>query len=149
MKSVLVPLTVFVLTGCTPDSSIVEADVQQFVRTYITSNDINASLAMLDQSANVTSITSEGRVVRGRDAIKDAASKQITLMPQLKVTVGEVEVGRAGAGYAFAIAPFNVAASGAPGKPMATGAATLVLAKRDSGWKVVHEHYSYVRARGR
>jgi len=149
MKLVLVPMLVYSLAGCTPDSSVVEADVQQFVRTYISSNDIAASLGMLDQSDAVTSVTGEGKVLRGRDAIRNAASKQITLMPQLKITVGGIEVGRAGAGYAFAIAPFSIAASGAPGAPMATGAATLVLAKRDSGWKVVHEHYSYVRAAGR
>jgi ketosteroid isomerase-like protein len=149
MKPALIPLVVFLLAGCTPDSSVVEADVQQFVRAYITSSDITASLGMLDQSVTVTSITGEGVVVRGRDAIRDAANKQITLMPQLKVTVGGIEVGRAGAGYSFAIAPFSVATTGALGSPMATGAATLILAKRDSGWKVVHEHYSYARAPGR
>jgi ketosteroid isomerase-like protein len=142
MRFGLIALT-FALAACAPDSATVEAEVQQFVRSYITSTDITASLNMLDQTPSVTSITGEGRIVRGRDAIKDEANKQIALLPQLKVAVGAIEVSRVGTTHALAVAPFSVGASATPQIAMAAGAATLLLAKRESGWKVVHEHYSY------
>ena len=141
MRFGLIPLTAFALAACTPDPAPVEAEVQQFVRSYITSTDINASLNMLEQ--NATSITGEGRIVRGRDAIKDAPSKQIALLPQLKATVGTIEVTPVGTKHALAIAPFSIGASATPQKAMADGAATLLLVKRDSGWKVLHEHFSF------
>ena len=102
---------------------------------------------LLDSSAAVTSITGEGRIVRGRDAIKEEANKQIALLPQLKVSVGAIEVTRIGNTHALAIAPFSVAPSSAPQLATTQGAASLLFAKRDSGWKVVHEHFSHSGAR--
>lgn len=135
------------LTACGPDSGTVEAEVQQLVRSYVTSTDITASVNMLDPTMTVTSITGEGRIVRGRDAIKDEANKQIALLPQLKVTAGAIEVTRIGTTHALAIAPFSIAPSSAPQTATTQGAASLLLAKRDSGWKVVHEHFSYSASR--
>ena len=140
-------LAILALTACAPDSANVEAEVQQLVRSYITSTDIAASVNMLDAAPTVTSITGEGRIVRGRDAIRDEANKQIALLPQLKVTVGAIEVSRVGTTHALAIAPFAIGPSASPQTATTTGAATLLLAKRDSGWKVVHEHYSFTAAR--
>lgn len=147
MRFALVPLAALSLTACAPDSATVEAEVQQLVRSYLTSTDIAASLDMLDPGPSVTSITGQGRIVRGRDMIRDEASKQIVLLPQLKVTVGKVEVTRVGSTHALAIATFSVAPSSKPQAPTTQGAGSLLLAKRDSGWKVVHEHYSYSAAR--
>ena len=147
MRSSLIPVVVLALTACAPDSAKVEAEVQQLVRGYLTSTDIAASLDMLDPSPTVTSITGQGRIVRGRDMIKDEANKQIVLLPQLKVTVGAVEVTRLGATHALAIASFGIAPSAKPEARTTQGAGSLLLAKRDSGWKVVHEHYSYSAAR--
>jgi len=137
----------FALTACAPDSANVEAEVQQLVRSYITSTDIAASVNMLDSAPSVTSITGQGRIVRGRDAIKEEASKQIATLPQLKVTAGAIEVTRLGSSHVLAIAPFGIGPSSSPQTPTTQGAASLLLAKRDSGWKVVHEHYSYSEAR--
>jgi ketosteroid isomerase-like protein len=147
MRSELVLLAVLALTACAPDSASIDAEVQKLVSGYVTSTDINASLGMLDPTAKVTSITAEGRIVRGPDAIRDEASKQITLMPQLRTTVGAIETTRLGDSHVLAIAPFSVAATATPQTPMANGAATLLLTKRDSGWKVMHEHFSYAKPR--
>ena len=146
MRFGLICVATFALTACEPDSASVEAEVQQLVRSYVTSTDITASLHMLDQAPTVTSITGEGRIVRGRDAIKDEANKQIALLSQLKVSAGAIEVTRVGAAHALAIVPFSI---GPSSSQIATtqGAASLLLAKRDSGWKVVHEHFSYSAAR--
>jgi capsule polysaccharide export protein KpsC/LpsZ len=65
----LTGVATFALTACGPDSATVEAEVQQLVRSYITSTDIAASVNTLDQAPTVTSITGQGRIVRGRDAI--------------------------------------------------------------------------------
>jgi len=147
MRFALIPLAALLLAACSPDPAAVEAEVQQVVRSYIASTDISASVNMLDAAPNVTSITGEGRIVRGRDAIKDEANKQIALLPQLKVTVGAVEVTRVGAGHALAIAPFAVGPNSSPQIATTVGAATVLLAKRDSGWKVIHEHFSFSAAR--
>ena len=90
MRLGLIGLASFALTACAPDSANVEAEVQQLVRSYVTSTDIAASVNMLDSAPSVTSITGQGRIVRGRDAIKEEASKQIATLPQLKVTAGEI-----------------------------------------------------------
>jgi ketosteroid isomerase-like protein len=147
MRSRLMCVAIFALAACTPESGSVEAEVQQLARSYVTSTDITASVNMLDAAPTVTSITGEGRIVRGRDAIKDEANKQIALLPQLKVTAGAVEVTRIGSTHALAIAPFSIAPSSAPQVASTQGTASLLLAKRDSGWKVVHEHFSYSAAR--
>ena len=147
MRSGLALLVALALTACAPDSSTVEAEVLKLVQSYITSTDINASLSMLDQTAKVTSITAQGRIVRGADAIRDEANKQIALMPQLKTTVGAIETTRLGNTHVLAIAPFSISATATPQVEMANGAATLLLAKRDSGWKVMHEHFSYAKRR--
>jgi uncharacterized protein (TIGR02246 family) len=147
MRFALIPLATLALAACTPDSAKVEAEIQELVRSYISSTDIAASVNMLDAAPSVTSITADGRIVRGRDAIKEEASKQIATVPQLKVAAGAIEVTRLGTTHALAIAPFGIAPSSTPQKPTTQGAATLLLAKRDAGWKVVHEHFSYAAAR--
>jgi uncharacterized protein (TIGR02246 family) len=143
MRFGLICAATLALTACAPDSGNVEAEVQQLVRSYITSTDIAASVNMLDSAPSVTSITGEGRIVRGRDAIKDEANKQIATLAQLKVTAGAVEVSRIGTTHALAIAPFSIAPSSTPQLATTQGAATLLLAKRDSEWKVIHEHFSF------
>ena len=147
MRSGLALLAALVLTACAPDSATVDAEVQKLVSSYITNTDINASLGMLDPTAKVTSITGDGRIVRGTDAIRDEANKQIALMPQLRITVGAIETTRLGNTHVLAIAPFSIAATGTPPAPLSNGVATLLLAKRDSGWKVIHEHYSHAKPR--
>ena len=143
MRFGLICLAVLSLTACAPDSANVEAEVEPLVRSYITSTDIAASVNLLDAAPGVTSITAEGRVVRGRDAIREEANKQIANLPQLKTAAGKIEVTRIGTTHALAIAPFSIAPSSAPQKATTQGTATLLLAKRDSGWKVVHEQFSY------
>ena len=131
------------LTACAPDAGKSAAEVAQIARSYVTSTDLNASLGILDAAPTTTSITGQGRIARGPGAIKDEANKQITRLPQLTVTAGNVEVRSLGDAYALAIVPFGVGPSATPDKPTTQGAATLVLAKRDSGWKVIHEHFSH------
>ena len=143
MRFSLTGLAVLSLAACAPDSANVDADVEKLVRSYVTSTDIAASVNMMDAAPSVTSITAQGRIVRGRDAIKEEANKQIANLPQLRTAAGKVEVTPIGTTHALAIAPFSIAPSSAPQKPTAQGTATLLLAKRDSGWKVVHEHFSY------
>jgi uncharacterized protein (TIGR02246 family) len=146
MKFALTCLAALALTACAPDSAKVEAEIEQLVRSYVTSTDIAASVNMLDAAPTVTSVTGQGRIVRGRDAIKEEASKQIATLPQLKVAVGTIEVTRLGTTHALAIAPFGIGPTATPQAATTQGAATLLLAKRDSGWKVVHEHFSYAAA---
>jgi SnoaL-like domain len=147
MRLSLLSVAVLALAACTPDSAKVDAEIEQFARSYLTSNDINTSLSMLDSAPTTTSITSQGRIARGPVAIKDEPNKQITRLPQLKVTVGKIEVTRLGTAHALVVAPFGVGPSATPDKPTSEGGATLLLAKRDSGWKVIHEHFSYAAAR--
>jgi uncharacterized protein (TIGR02246 family) len=146
MKFGLTCLAVVSLAACAPDSTKLEAEVEQLVRSYVTSTDIAASVDMLDSAPGVTSITAQGRIVRGRDAIKEEANKQIANLPQLKTSVGKIEVTRIGTTHALAIAPFGIAPTSQPQAATAQGAATLLLSKRDSAWKVVHEHFSYAAA---
>jgi ketosteroid isomerase-like protein len=143
MKLGLTCLAMLSLASCAPEPAKIEAEVEQLVRGYLTSTDIAASVNMLDSAPSVTSITAQGRIVRGRDAIKEEASKQIATLPQFKVSAGKIEVTPIGTTHALAIAPFGIAAGSAPQTTTTEGAATLLLAKRDSGWKVVHEHFSY------
>ena len=147
MRFGLTCLAILALAACAPDSGNVEAEVQKLVRSYITSTDIAASIELMDPAPSVTSITGQGRIVRGRDAIREEASKQIANLPQLKTSVGTIEVTRIGSTHALAIAPFGIGPSSTPQAPTAQGAATLLLAKRDSGWKVVHEHFSYAASK--
>ena len=147
MRFGLIGVATFALTACGQPDGNVEAEVQKLVRSYVTSTDITESVNMLDSAPTVTSITGEGRIVRGRDAIKDEANKQIATLAQLKVTAGAVEVSRIGSTHVLAIAPFSIAASSTPQLATTQGAATLLLAKKDSGWKVIHEHFSYSAAR--
>lgn len=143
MRLRLTCLAALAVAACAPDSATVDAEVHELVRSYITSTDIAASVNLLDASPAVTSITSEGRVVRGRDAIREEANKQIATLPQLRVAAGKIEVTRIGMTHALAIAPFSISATSAPQVATAQGAASLLLVKRDSGWKIVHEHFSY------
>ncbi|HWM42420.1 MAG TPA: hypothetical protein VNP36_08295 [Burkholderiales bacterium] len=79
----------------------------------VTRTDIAASVNMLDAAPTVTSATGQGRIVRGRDAIKEEASKQIATLPQLKVAVGAIEVTRLGTTHA-GLGKSDVLADGGP-----------------------------------
>lgn len=143
MRVILMPLAALAVTACAPDPAAVDAEIQQFVRTYVTSTDVTASLNMLDPGGTVTSITGEGVIMRGRDAIKDHANRHIASIRDQRITVGAIEVTRIGATHALVTAPFSATVSALPQLTLAEGAVTLLVTRRDSGWKVVHEHYSY------
>ena len=64
-------------------------------------------------------------------------------LKQITITPGAIDVTRVGAAHALVIVPFTVTPAAVPQVTMADGAATLLVTLRDSGWKVVHEHYSY------
>jgi uncharacterized protein (TIGR02246 family) len=141
MRSILIPLAALALTACAPDSETVDAQVRDLVRAYVASTDITASLEMMDEAAS--SITGEGTILRGRDRIRDYANRHVAAIRDQRVTLGGIEVRRLGDGHALATAPFSATVSALPQVALAEGAVTLVLTKRDSGWKVVHEQYSY------
>jgi ketosteroid isomerase-like protein len=143
----LLPLAASALTACAPRPGLDEAQVQQFVRGYVTSTDVAASVSMLDEGASVTSIGGEGRMLRGRDAIKAHAERNIALIRQRKISVGAIQVTPLGATHALVVAPFDATINELPQLVLAEGALTLVLVRRDSGWKVVHEHYSHSSSR--
>ena len=48
-----------------------------------------------------------------------------------------------GNAHALATAPFSATVSALPQMVLAEGAVTVLVAKRDSSWKIVHSHYSY------
>jgi uncharacterized protein (TIGR02246 family) len=135
------PLAALALTACAPDSETVDAQVRDLVRAYVTSTDIASSLGMMDEAAS--SITGDGTILRGRDRIKDYASRHAAAVRDQRITLGGIEVRRLGDAHALATAPFSATVSALPQMVLAEGAVTLVLTKRDSGWKVVHEQYSY------
>lgn len=144
MRSILLLLlAALALTACGPDPAAVDAEIQQFARSYVTSTDVTTSLSMLDQAGTVTAITGEGIIMRGRDAIRDHANKHLASIRDQRITMGAIEVRRIGATHALVIAPFSATVSALPQLILAEGAVTLVVIKRDSGWKVAHEHYSY------
>jgi ketosteroid isomerase-like protein len=143
MRVILMPLAALAVTACAPDPAAVDAEIQQFARTYVTSTDVTASLNMLDQGGTVTSITGEGVIMRGREAIRDHANRHIASIRDQRITVGAIEVTRIGATHALVTAPFSATVSALPQLTLAEGAVTLLVTRRDSGWKVVHEHYSY------
>ena len=143
MRVILMLLAALAVTACAPDPAAVDAEIQKFVRAYVTSTDVTASLNMLDQAGTVTSITGEGVIMRGRDAIRDHANRHIASIRDQRITVGAIEVTRIGAAHALVIAPFSATVSALPQLTLAEGAVTLLVTRRDSGWKVVHEHYSY------
>lgn len=141
MRSILMPLAALALTACAPDSATVEAQIRDRVRAYVTSTDIASSLGMMDEAA--WSITGEGTILRGRDRIKDYASRHAAAIRDQRITLGGIEVRRLGEAHALATAPFSATVSTLPQMVLAEGAVTLVLTRRDSAWKVVHEQYSY------
>jgi ketosteroid isomerase-like protein len=143
MRLILISLACFALTACSPDPAKVEADIRKFAATYVATTDVAASVAMLDDAGAVTSISGDGKIIRGRDAIKEQANQNVAFLRQITITVDAIEVTRIGAADALVIAPFSVSPTAVPQITMAEGAATLLLIRRDSGWKVVHEHYSY------
>jgi uncharacterized protein (TIGR02246 family) len=145
MKSILMSLAALALTACAPDSETVDAQIRDLVRAYVTSTDVASSLGMMEEAAS--SITGEGTILRGRDRIKDYASRHAAAIRDQRITLGGIEVRRLGDTYALATAPFSATVSALPQMVLAEGAVTLVLTKRDSGWKVVHEQYSYPTVR--
>jgi uncharacterized protein (TIGR02246 family) len=145
MKSILMSLAALALTACAPDSETVDAQIRDLVRAYVTSTDVASSLGMMEEAAS--SITGEGTILRGRDRIKDYASRHAAAIRDQRITLGGIEVRRLGDTHALATASFSATVSALPQMVLAEGAVTLVLTKRDSGWKVVHEQYSYPTVR--
>jgi ketosteroid isomerase-like protein len=145
MRSIPIALAVLVLSACGPDSANVDAEIRELVRGYVTSTDIGASLGMMDESAS--SITGDGTILSSRDRIKEHANRHSAAIRDQRITLGGIEVRRLGTTHALATAPFSATISALPHMALAEGAVTVVLAKRDSGWKVVHSHYSYPAVR--
>ena len=141
MRSMLMPFAALVLMACAPDPAIVDTQVRELVRAYVTSTDITSSVAMLDEAAS--SITGDGTIVRGRDRIRDYAHRHAAAIRDQRVTLGGIEVRRLGDAHALATAPFSATVASLPQMVLAEGAVTLLVTKADSGWKIVHAHYSY------
>ena len=137
------PLLALALAACAPDAAKVDADIRKFAGEYIATTDVPKSTAMLDEVGPVTGVSGEGKVTRGRDAIRAEGERNAAFLRQITITPGAIDVTRVGAAHALVIVPFTVTPAAVPQVTMADGAATLVVALRDSGWKVVHEHYSY------
>jgi len=143
MRLALIPLASLALAACAPDATKVDAEIRKFAHAYLATTDVPASIAMLDEAGVVTSVSGEGKLFRGRDAIKDYANKNASFLRQITITPGAIDVHRIGAAHALVIAPFSVSPIAAPQVTAAEGTATFLVTRRDSGWKVVHEHYSY------
>ena len=137
------PLLVLALAACAPDAAKVDADIRKFAAEYIATTDVPKSTAMLDAAGPVTGVSGEGKITRGRDAIRAEGERNAAFLRQIAITPGAIDVTRVGAAHALVIVPFTVTPAAAPQVTMADGAATLLVTLRDSGWKVVHEHYSY------
>jgi hypothetical protein len=137
------PLLALALAACAPDAAKVDADIRKFAAEYIANTDVPKSTAMLDELAPVTGVSGEGKITRGRDAIRAEGERNAAFLRQITITPGAIDVARVGAAHALVIVPFTVTPVAAPQVTMADGAATLLVTLRDSGWKVVHEHYSY------
>lgn len=143
MRPLGILLAALALTACAPDPAKLDAEIRKFAAAYVATTDVPASIGMLDEAGKVTSIGGDGRILRGREAIRSHADENIAQLRSLAITVGAAEVSRLGAAHALVIVPFSVSPVAVPQAVMAEGAATLLLVRRDSGWKVVHEHYSY------
>ena len=137
------PLLALALAACAPDAAKVDADIRKFAAEYIATTDVPKSTAMLDQAGPVTGVSGEGKITRGRDAIRAEGERNAAFLRQIAITPGAIDVTRVGAAHALVIVPFTVTPAAVPQVTMADGAATLLVTLRDSGWKVVHEHYSY------
>jgi hypothetical protein len=137
------PLLALLLAACAPDAAKVDADIRKFAAEYIATTDVPKSTAMLDEAGPVTGVSGEGRITRGRDAIRAEGERNAAFLRQITITPGAIDVTRVGAAHALVIVPFTVTPAAVPQVTMADGAATLLVTLRDSGWKVVHEHYSY------
>ena len=143
MRLGLIALATLALAACAPDAAKVDAEIRKFAGVYLATTDVGTSVSMLDEAGSVTSISGEGKVIRGRDAIRDYANKNIAFLRQITITPGAIDVSRVCATHALVIAPFSVSATAVPQITMAEGTATFLVTRRDSGWRVVHEHYSY------
>ena len=137
------PLLALALAACAPDAAKVDADIRKFAAEYIATTDVPKSTAMLDEAGPVTGVSGEGRITRGRGAIRAEGEGNGAFLKQITITPGAIDVTRVGAAHALVVVPFTVTPAAVPQVTMADGAATLLVTLRDSGWKVVHEHYSY------
>ena len=64
------PLLALALAACAPDAAKVDADIRKFAAEYIATTDVPGSTAMLDELEPVTGVSGEGKITRGRDAIR-------------------------------------------------------------------------------
>lgn len=139
--AILAPLAALALASCAPDSATEDAQIREFVSGYVTSTDIRASLGMMEESAS--SITGDGTILSGRERIKDYASRHAAAIRDQRITLGGIQVRRLGTTHALVTAPFSATISAAPQLVLTEGAVTVVAERHDSGWRVVHSHYSY------
>lgn len=106
---------------------------------YQTNNDPMAALPEYVQTPEVTSVNSE-TIVTGWDALVQQTRAQragaFTMQP------GELDIVGMGPDHALVVAPFTMTYAVGRSPVIVPGSMTLAYERTDTGWKILHEHYS-------
>ena len=148
MNTKLVACTaLLILCACNAASpSLSAADVQQFVRDYMTASnagDPTKAMSMVLDDASASSIAA-GKIDRGWEAIRVSADENLKRRAQ-KIELGGFDVTALSPDTAMAVGTLTLRGTYRMGDMVLDslpGAFTIVVKRTPEGLRLVHEHYS-------
>lgn len=106
--------------------------------------DAAAVVALYSQGSAVSTV-SDGQLIRGWPAVRaDLDSTIPGLAGRFRLDFGSSDILSLGSNHALVVAPFTLTVAAQQGAILRRGALTLVFERADSGWRVLHEHSSFV-----
>ena len=144
MTAVLVLLTASTSLAQAP--AALRTEVQNVVRAYTDAAnkaDTSAYTEIYSRQAGVTSIA-DGTILRGWEAIRTDADSMLGREGGYQISVGSIDVTPLGTGFVLAVAPTTVNVQTDKGAVLLHRALTLVLQRTAEGWKIIHDHTSFV-----
>jgi len=103
--------------------------------------DVNAMMELYSRRPEVSSI-GEGVITRGWDAIHTLSGQMEGKEGSYTVSAGPIDVTPLGASYALAVFPLTIKGATPQGTVELPGAASMILEKSGSTWKILNDHTS-------
>lgn len=122
----------------------VHEEVRAFVTRYIEAQNIadrDAVAAMLSRQAQVSRIEM-GAIARGWELIRSVTGNFMAEAGTHRISLGAIEVTPLGPEHALVVAPMTIALAASDAGATMHGAMTLILARAEKGWTVLHDHTS-------